>query len=144
MSLLANGMTDVFTPRKRSDIMSRVKSRGNRATELRLVQILRSYRIRGWRRNLSVFGSPDFVFRRPRLAVFVDGCFWHGCPLHGSIPSTNYEFWKAKLAKNKARDRLVNRRLQALGWRIVRLWQHELSEPSKVATRILRKLSFDS
>ena len=85
-------MADVFTPLKRSEVMARVKSRGNRATEMRLIRIFRDFEIKGWRRRAKVFGNPDFIFRAARLAVFVDGCFWHGCPIHGSIPETNRRF----------------------------------------------------
>src|SRR6516162_2740592 len=113
-------MTDVFTRRKRSEIMSRVKGRGNLVTELRLIQIFREYGFVGWRRDAWVLGRPDFVFPAARVAVFVDGCFWHGCPRHGSVPLTNGRFWKRKLARNKERDRLVNKTLKTMGWTSMR------------------------
>ena len=128
-------MADIFSKKKRSDIMSRVKGRGNAATELRLIRIFREYKIRGWRRHLAVFGNPDFVFPKLRLVIFVDGCFWHSCPLHGSLPETNRLFWKRKLEHNKARDRLVNRSLKAAGWKILRFWQHELHDHERVVKR---------
>lgn len=128
-------MVDVFSKKKRSDIMSRVKGRGNVATELRLVSIFREFKITGWRRHLAVFGNPDFVFPKLRLVIFVDGCFWHRCPLHGSLPETNRIFWKRKLEQNKARDRLVNRLLKEEGWKILRFWQHELLQKERVAGR---------
>ena len=130
-------MADVFSKQKRSDIMSRVKGRGNVATELRLIKIFRQYKITGWRRHLAIYGNPDFVFPKSRLIVFVDGCFWHNCPLHGRIPETNRIFWKRKLEKNKARDLIVNDFLKAKRWVILRLWQHELQQPAKVA-RLLK------
>jgi DNA mismatch endonuclease (patch repair protein) len=99
-------MADVFTKAKRSAVMSLIRSRGNRATELRLIALMREHGITGWRRNAPVFGKPDFVFRRERVAVFVDGCFWHGCPRHATMPANNRTFWKAKLARNAARDRV--------------------------------------
>lgn len=120
--------------------MSLVKSRGNQATEIRLIEIFRSQGIRGWRRHAPVFGKPDFVFSNARLAVFVDGCFWHGCPFHGSIPVSNRVFWTRKLIRNKERDRVVRRHLKNMGWRVLRIWQHELREPSKVARRVRRSL----
>ena len=86
-------MADIFTKAKRSEVMSRVRSRGNRSTELRMISIFRSYGISGWRRNRPVFGRPDFVFPAGRVAVFVDGCFWHGCPWHGRVPASNVAFW---------------------------------------------------
>lgn len=131
-------MADVFSMTKRSEIMSRVRGRGNKATELALVTLLRGHKIKGWRRHGHVFGSPDFVFAKCRLAVFVDGCFWHGCPKHSSCPISNREFWVAKLARNRARDRLVLRVLKKRGWRVLRIWQHELS--AKNQQRLLRRL----
>jgi DNA mismatch endonuclease, patch repair protein len=129
-------MADVFSPKQRSEIMSRVKSRENQATELRLIRVFREYGIRGWRRRASIFGRPDFIFPAVRLAIFVDGCFWHGCPVHGSLPATNKMFWKRKLSCNKERDKIVGRTLKGFGWRVLRIWQHELREPDKVARRV--------
>lgn len=133
-------MADVFSKSKRSSIMSKVKSCGNEATELRLMRIFGEFGISGWRRRVKVFGSPDFVFPAARLAVFVDGCFWHGCKKHGGIPGTNRAFWLNKLDRNKKRDRSVNRTLRELDWRILRIWQHELREPRKVARRVEQSL----
>jgi DNA mismatch endonuclease (patch repair protein) len=133
-------MADVFTTRKRSEIMSRVKGRGNLATELFLVRLFREHGLVGWRRNARLFGKPDFVFPAYRVAVFVDGCFWHGCPLHGSVPKTNRAFWRAKLRRNIDRDRLVNRTLKTLGWKTLRLWQHDLRHRRRVVRRIQASL----
>lgn len=131
-------MADVFSSRKRSAIMSRVRSRGNKATEIALIKLLRRHRIVGWRRSSAVFGNPDFVFPKCRLAVFVDGCFWHGCPLHASQPATNRAFWKAKLTRNKSRDLLVARTLRRRGWRVFRVWQHELRRLNE--QRLIRRI----
>ncbi len=83
---------------------------------------------------------PDFVFPKLRIAVFVDGCFWHGCPLHATRPKQNADFWSAKIAANQARDRLVTRRLRAAGWRVLRLWEHELrrSHERRLLARLRR------
>jgi DNA mismatch endonuclease (patch repair protein) len=81
---------------------------------------------------------PDFVFTRLKLAVFVDGCFWHGCPLHATQPKQNAEFWRLKIAANQARDRLVTRTLRARGWRVLRLWEHALQP--RHAPRLLARL----
>jgi len=72
-------------------------------------------------------GRPDFVFPRARVALFVDGCFWRGCPKHSNLPVNNRDFWRTKLDANKARDVLVNRTLRKLGWRVLRVWEHELT-----------------
>ena len=121
-------MPDVFTKTKRSAVMSRIRSRGNKDTELALMKLFRRHRITGWRRNQKVFGKPDFLFRRNRLALFVDGCFWHGCPKHCKIPAGNSAFWKNKFAANKARDHRVNHELRKLGWRVMRIWEHDLAK----------------
>ena len=135
-------MADVFSARKRSEIMARVRGRGNERTELALLNILRRQNISGWRRHQTVFGKPDFVFREHRLAVFVDGCFWHCCPRHATKPASNRRFWRQKLARNKARDRLVNFTLRKAGWTVLRVWQHELTRKneSRVAVRIRKYL----
>ena len=87
-------MTDVFTKAKRSAVMALIRSRGNRATELRLIALMHERGITGWRHHALVFGKPDFVFRRERVAVFVDGCFWHGCPRTRRCPRTTARFGK--------------------------------------------------
>lgn len=121
--------------------MSRVNGRDNAATELRLICIFREHGITGWQRRRTIFGNPDFVFPKRRLAIFVGGCFWHGCPVHATRPATNRVFWDEKLARNKARDHVVNRQLRNLGWRVLRIWQHELRESGEVAWRIVRALA---
>lgn len=119
-------MADVFTKVKRSAGMSLIRSRGNCATELRLIALMCEHRISGWRRNTRVFGKPDFVFPAAKLAVFVDGCFWDCCPQHATTPKNNSAFWAKKLASNKVRDRLVTRTLRKTGWRVLRIWEHDL------------------
>ena len=131
-------MPDVFTKTKRSEVMSRIRGRGNKDTELALVKLLRRHRITGWRRNQSVFGKPDFIFASLKLAVFVDGCFWHGCPKHCNQPANNRAFWQHKLAANKKRDALVTRTLRRTGWRVLRVWEHELARKNEA--RLLRRI----
>jgi DNA mismatch endonuclease (patch repair protein) len=118
--------------------MSRIRSRGNRDTELALIDLMRRHGITGWRRNQPVFGRPDFVFRTQRVAVFVDGCFWHGCPKHANLPVNNRAFWQKKLETNHARDRNVTRTLRAAGWRVVRIWEHDLT--ARRAGRVVRRI----
>jgi len=134
-------MPDVFTKRKRSEVMSRIPGRGNKQTELALATLLRKSGVTGWRRNQRLFGKPDFVFRKSRIAVFVDGCFWHGCPRHLKMPGNNRAFWKRKLTGNRRRDRLVNRVLRQRGWCVIRVWGHELTKhPQRCVKRITRVL----
>lgn len=131
-------MADVFTKEKRSDVMSRIKGKGNRDTELAMIQIFRKHHISGWRRNQDVLGKPDFVFPKRKVALFVDGCFWHMCPKHFNMPKNNRAFWEKKLKGNRDRDKFVTRNLRRDGWKVIRIWEHELSEPGRVAQRILK------
>jgi DNA mismatch endonuclease, patch repair protein len=147
-------MPDVFTQTKRSEVMSLIRSRGNKDTELRLMALMRVRGITGWRRHLVLKDEgggmkderlrvrPDFVFRRERVAVFVDGCFWHGCPRHATRPVGNRTFWDAKLARNKARDREVSRALRRAGWTVLRIWECALTKKRQAATmgRLVRVL----
>jgi len=134
-------VADVFTKKKRSQIMAAIRSRGNKATELKLASILRAAGITGWRRHQSITGHPDFVFRRARLFVFVDGCFWHGCRWHCRMPQGNRQYWQRKIASNSARDRRTTRLLRSRGWRVLRIWGHALTFPATVAARITSQLS---
>lgn len=137
-------MADVFSQTKRSEVMSRIRGSGNRDTELRMIALLRAHRITGWRRGVSLFGKPDFVFRRERVVIFVDGCFWHGClkPKHAPLPKTRAEWWKAKLSRNKVRDREVSRHLTKLEWTVIRVWECDLVRDRwpRVARRINKAL----
>jgi DNA mismatch endonuclease (patch repair protein) len=133
-------MADIWSTQKRSEVMSLIRSGGNKATELRLIEIFRECHITGWRRNQPLFGKPDFTFRRERVVVFVDGCFWHGCPKCRKRPKSNQEFWDSKFSKNRNRDKLVSRELRSLGWTVVRVWQHQLVNSSRVASRVIRAL----
>jgi DNA mismatch endonuclease (patch repair protein) len=133
-------MADIWSKQKRSKVMSLIRSRGNKATELRLIEIFREFHITGWRRNQPLFGKPDFTFRRERVVVFVDGCFWHGCPKCYKRPSSNQEFWDTKIDNNRKRDRRVSRELRREGWKVVRIWQHQLNKSAVVAKRVIRAL----
>lgn len=124
-------MADVFSKAKRSQVMSRIRGRGNKETELALAKLLRAARISGWRRHAALLGRPDFMFRKERVVIFVDGCFWHGCPKHSNMPANNRAFWMKKLTGNKGRDRLVTRALRKSGWRVLRIWEHELTRKNQ-------------
>jgi len=121
-------MTDVFTKEKRSSIMRSVRSSNNRSTELKLIKYFKQYSIKGWRRSYPIKGNPDFVFLKQRLAVFVDGCFWHGHDCRNTKPKTNFDYWKNKISNNKKRDEEVNNYLINRKWVVVRIWECELKK----------------
>ncbi len=126
------------TPSKVSELMARIRSKGNETTELKFVRMLRQRRIWGWRRHAKIAGTPDVVFPKIKLAVFLDGCFWHGCPRCYRPPKTNAQYWIPKIARNKARDAMVTAKLKEKGWRVLRFWECGLDE--KTVTLRLRKM----
>lgn len=130
-----------FGQLNRAQLMARVKSSRNKTTEIRLIGLLRRARITGWRRNSMLVGRPDFVFRESRLAVFLDGCFWHGHDCRNLVPKTNSRVWQEKIVRNKKRDRVASRRLRTEGWTVLRIWECELAKkPTKVISQILMHL----
>ncbi len=134
-------MADTFTPAERSAIMRRVRSSGNVSTELRLIALLRAARLTGWRRRAALPGRPDFIFPAGRVAVFVDGCFWHGCPRCGRLPTTRVDYWRAKIDRNRRRDRAVSRLLRARGWSVLRIRECALRRrPASVVARVRKAL----
>ena len=137
-------MTDTFTREERSRIMSNIRSKGNAATELRFIKILRIHKINGWRRGSNLPGRPDFVFRRERLAVFIDGDFWHGNPRKFRLPKSNVSYWSKKILSNRARDKRINQSLQKAGWVVLRFWQTSLKNEDSVIGRLKRFLNVAS
>ena len=134
---------DILTKLERSKRMALVKGRGNRSTELRLLELFRVLHIRGWRRGSRLPGRPDFVFTGQRVAVFVDGCFWHGCPEHYTAPAGNAAFWRKKRRQNAERDRRADIALRKLGWKVMRIWEHELrpARLARLSTRLRRRFT---
>jgi len=129
---------DTFSKSDRSSIMRSVKSRNNKSTELQLIQLFKRRKITGWRRNYNIFGKPDFVFLKKKVAVFVDGCFWHGHHCRNITPASNNQYWENKLLRNKQRDALVNRHLLDLHWSVFRIWECELKKiPDQVINRLI-------
>lgn len=112
----------------RSSIMSGIRGRNNRSTEIALRMGLIRNGMCGWKLHIKALtGCPDFVFVRRHIAVFVDGCFWHGCPRCGHLPKTNARFWKAKILRNRERDCKNTRALLRSGYRVLRFWEHEIT-----------------
>jgi DNA mismatch endonuclease, patch repair protein len=147
-------MTDTISAERRSALMGRIRGAGNESTEVALAKILREAGLSGWRRGQHIGWTlpslsprlrasqqrhrfratvaPDFVFRGRRVVLFVDGCFWHSCPKHGTMPSSNVDFWQRKFSRNRARDRFVDAVLCHLGWTVLRVWEHELERPDRL------------
>src|SRR5262245_2522177 len=122
-------MADIFSKAKRPRLMGAIRGKNAKSTELRIRTLFKQARINGWRRNVGGLpGSPDFVFRDARLAIFVDGCFWHSCGrcTRNLRPASNGTFWADKFRKNKLRDQRVRRYLNKQGWSVLRIWEHEI------------------
>lgn len=122
-------MSDVLTPQQRSHCMSRIRGRDTKP-EVRLRKALWRLGLR-YRLNSKLPGRPDLVFPLYQTAMFVDGCFWHKCPQHAVMPKANRKFWQVKLNANVQRDHGVKRTLSKLGWRVIRVWEHELQKHSE-------------
>lgn len=137
----AEATMKIITDQATSARMRTIRGRGNRTTELVFAKALRAQRVTGWRRQLDITGKPDFAWPRLKVALFLDGCFWHGCPTCARHPKRNQAYWEEKMLKNAARDRQVTRSLRASGWTVVRIWEHELREQTAVMARLKRSLS---
>jgi DNA mismatch endonuclease (patch repair protein) len=152
---------DPLNSRQRSRLMERVRPAGNKSTEVVLAAAFRRAGIKGWRRHVRVrlnasrscsrtsrhidaksrYTFPDFVFLRLRIAIYVDGCFWHGCPQHGTAPTHNSAYWSVKLASNRARDSRVTTSLRKAGWTVIRIWEHSIkTRPMTCVRRVCRVL----
>jgi len=113
--------------------MRRVKAHGNKSTEMRLVALFRKNGITGWRRNYPVKGRPDFVFPEKKVAVFVDGCFWHGHDCRNTRPEAHKEYWQKKRERNIQRDKEIIALFEARGWVVLRIWECELKMKNETA-----------
>lgn len=155
-------MTDVLSVDDRSALMARIRGTGNESTEVAMIKMLRQAGLSGWRRHVRIgwqvsslspslqrrqhkgrfraYVAPDFVFRKKRTVLFVDGCFWHACPTHGGSPSSNSDYWRPKLLRNRTRDRFVDAVLCHRGWIVLRVWEHELSQPQQLMRWLVRNL----
>jgi DNA mismatch endonuclease, patch repair protein len=120
----------------RSKNMRAIKGANNRSTELRLRAHLAKSGCRGWCvRPRELYGRPDFAFLVEKIAIFVDGCFWHGCPKCGHIPASNKSYWRTKIARNQARDQLVSRALRSEGYLVIRIRECQLRTAARQALR---------
>lgn len=124
-------MSDVFDGEKRSEIMKAVRSKGNKSTEQRLIQLLKENHITGWRRNYDVKGHPDFVFLKQKIAIFVDGCFWHGHDCRNTRPKDNGEYWVKKRERNMKHDNEITELFESRSWTVLRIWECELTKKNQ-------------
>ena len=135
-------MADIFSKCRRSEIMSRIKSRRT-SIEENVALLLRWSDIK-YRRNVkNLPGEPDFIIPQKRIALFVHGCFWHGhtgCP-RGKLPKSNTDYWKQKIERNMKRDRRAARLLRKKGWHVVTIWQCKLKNPDRIVKRIRKMIS---
>lgn len=131
-------MIDVLTPAQRKECMRRIRGRDTTA-ELQLRKALWAMGYR-YRIKNQLPGKPDIIFIQKKIAIFVDGCFWHKCPIHYVPPVTRAEFWSAKIARNVERDMEVDEVLSKMGWNIVRIWEHEIKKDLDGCVRRLEKI----
>lgn len=133
-------MTDVLTPAQRKFNMSRIRGKDT-GPEVKIRKMLFVRGIRGYRIHYTLPGKPDIVFVRKKIAVFIDGCFWHKCPFCFQEPETRKEFWMKKIGSNVERDKKNTRQLTEDGWTVLRFWEHEVrKEPENVVRRIVKYL----
>lgn len=122
---------------KRSKTMAAIRGKNNRTTELQLRMALVRAGIGGWEANVSELpGKPDIFFREHQIAVFVDGCFWHGCPKCGHYPKTRNSFWKTKILRNKERDKKNRQELRKDGVKVVSIWEHSLKDRKQLISKV--------
>lgn len=132
-------MADIFDEKKRSEIMSKVRSKNNKSTELKLIDVFKENGIVGWRRNYSVKGHPDFVFLDKKIAIFVDGCFWHGHDCRNTRPSDNADYWTKKRERNIKHDKEITELFEQRGWTVIRIWECELKKKNRA--QLIEKIS---
>jgi DNA mismatch endonuclease, patch repair protein len=135
-------MTDVLTREQRTFNMSKIRGK-NTGPEVKLRKLLWSQGIRGYRIHYNLPGKPDLVFTKKKIAIFIDGCFWHKCPVCFQEPKTRKEFWMKKIHSNVERDKKVNEQLKVEGWTVMRFWEHDIrKKPDNVIKKIKKKMSF--
>jgi DNA mismatch endonuclease (patch repair protein) len=135
---------DVFNKETRSGVMQKVRSKENKSTELKLIQLFRENGITGWRRGYPARGKPDFVFLKEKVAVFADGCFWHGHDCRNTRPADNADYWQKKRERNMRHDKETTALFEKRGWKVLRIWECELkkAELPRTAQRIWEALEF--
>lgn len=131
---------DSVSKTKRSAIMRAVKGK-NTKIERDFSNLLRARGFRFSKNSKTILGKPDIVFKKQRILVFIDSCFWHGCPKHLRMPSSNKKYWQVKIERNIGRDKEITRKLKHAGWRVIRVWEHAIvANTERSAQRITKAL----
>jgi DNA mismatch endonuclease, patch repair protein len=134
-------MTDVLTEKQRAYNMSKIRGK-NTKPEMKLRKLLWSAGVRGYRIHYDLPGKPDIVYVKKRVAIFIDGCFWHKCPICFQEPNTRKDFWMKKIQSNIDRDKKMNEQLRKNGWTVIRIWEHEIKKEPEIAfSRIIKLLN---
>lgn len=133
-------MADVLTKEQRSYNMFRIRSRDTQP-EFVLRKAVSGAGFRGYRLHYKLTGKPDIVFPGRKIAIFIDGCFWHKCPGCFTQPQTNKSFWTEKIGSNVKRDKIVNTELRKKGWKVLRIWEHDLKNEKLIKRKIIDRIS---
>ncbi|WP_321508168.1 very short patch repair endonuclease [uncultured Methanoregula sp.] len=131
-------MVDVLTPDQRAYNMSRIRGK-NTGPEIKFRKLLWSAGIKGYRIHYSLLGKPDIVFIKKKIVIFIDGCFWHKCPVCFKEPETRTEFWMKKIQSNIDRDKKINAQLEKDGWTVIRVWEHEIKKNSSAVIKSIKE-----
>lgn len=130
-------MSDTVSKKKRSEIMSHVKSK-NSKIETIFRKELRKKGLRYRKNSNKYFGKPDIVLSKYKTVIFIDSCFWHGCKKHCRLPATRKKYWTEKIERNKQRDKEVNRYYKKISWKVIRVWEHNLKSVNKIVEKITK------
>jgi DNA mismatch endonuclease (patch repair protein) len=131
---------DKVSKKVRSKVMSSVRSK-NTKLEQSLFEMLINVGLSNFSTHVKYLpGKPDIVFTEEKVIVFVDSCFWHGCPKHLRMPASNIDYWQTKLKNNKKRDRVQRKELREQGWKVLRIWEHDLKNTNSIIAKISRSL----
>jgi len=132
-------MTDTVSKKKRSEIMSAVRSQGTKI-EVAFRKVLRKLGYKFRQNPKNYFGKPDFVLKKHKTVIFIDSCFWHGCKKHCRMPSSRKKYWIKKIKRNKKRDQEVNKHYRKIGWKKLRIWEHDFENLETVIKYVRRRL----
>ncbi len=132
-------MVDIFSKKKRSEIMSKVRSKDSKI-EIEFRKKLWGAGFRYRKNATRYFGKPDLALPKYQAVIFIDSCFWHGCKKHSSMPQTRKKFWETKIKRNKERDREVDKYYKKLGWKIIRVWEHSIKREKQLLL-IVKKIT---